>query len=134
MNDSFGDVYGHLIALTGDGFSYAELEDYAEDLIRKELNTVEGVARVELWGVQKKVIYVDVSETQLSQLGITEQNIISTLEQQNVVVDAGSVDLQDIRMRIAPTGEFQSPEDIADLTIRTSGADIIANLLPDKVY
>ncbi len=132
VNDSFGDVYGHLLALTGDGFSYAELEDYAEDLIRKELNTVEGVARVELWGVQQKVVYVDVSETQLSQLGITEQNIISTLEQQNVVVDAGSVDVQDERLRIAPTGEFQSPEDIADLTIRTSGADVIANLLPDK--
>ena len=128
VNDSFGEVYGHLIALTGDGFSYAELEDYAEDFIRKELNTVEGVARVELWGVQKKVIYVDVSETQLSQLGITEESIISTLEQQNVVVDAGSVDLQDIRMRIAPTGEFQSPEDIADLAIQTSGASFIANL------
>ena len=50
VNDSFGDVYGHLLAITGDGFSYAELEDYAEDFIRKELNTVEGVARVELWG------------------------------------------------------------------------------------
>lgn len=132
VNDSFGDVYGHLLALTGDGFSYAELEDYAEDLIRKELNTVEGVARVELWGVQSKVIYVDVSETQLSQLGITEQDIISTLEQQNVVVDAGSVDLQDKRMRIAPTGEFQSPEDIGDLAIRPSLGNVITSLSSDR--
>ena len=132
VNDSFGDVYGHLLAITGDGFSYAELEDYAEDFIRKELNTVEGVARVELWGVQDKVIYVDVSETQLSQLGVTEADVIATLQQQNAVVDAGSVDLQNKRIRIAPTGEFQSPEDIADLAIQPSLPNAIANLLTDK--
>ncbi len=132
VNDSFGDVYGHVLAITGDGFTYAELEDYADDVLRKELNTVEGVARVELWGVQDKVIYADVSETQLSQLGITEADIVATLKQQNVVVDAGSVDLQDRRIRITPTGEFQSPEDIADLAIRPSLADTLINLLQNK--
>lgn len=128
VNDSFGDVFGHVLAITGDGFSYAELEDYADDVLRKELNTVNGVARVELWGVQKKVIYLDVSETQLSQLGITEADVVSTLQQQNIVVDAGSVDLQERRLRISPTGEFQSPEDIADLAIRPSIGDTLANI------
>ena len=132
VNDSFGDVYGHVLAITGDGFTYAELENYADDVLRKELNTVEGVARVELWGVQDKVIYADVSETQLSQLGITEADIIATLQQQNVVVDAGSVDVQDKRIRIAPTGEFQSPEDIADLAIRPSLADTLVNLIKNE--
>ena len=128
VNDSFGDVYGHVLALTGDGFSYAELEDYADEVIRKELNTVEGVAKVELWGVQNKVIYLDVSETQLSQLGITEANLISTLQEQNIVVDAGSVDLQNRRIRIAPTGEFQSPQDIADVAIQSRLARTLAAL------
>ena len=83
-------------------------------------------------GVQDKVIYVDVSETQLSQLGVTEADVIATPQQQNVVVDAGSVDLQNKRIRIAPTGEFQSPEDIADLAIQPSLPNAIANLLTDK--
>ena len=128
VNDSFGDVFGHVLAITGDGFSYAELEDFADDILRKELNTVKGVARVELWGIQSKVIYLDVSETQLSQLGITETDIVSTLQQQNVVVDAGSVDMQERRLRISPTGEFQSAEDIADLAIRPSIGDVLTNL------
>ena len=132
VNDSFGDVFGHFLALTGDGFTYAELEDYADEVLRKELTIVEGVSRVDLWGVQQKVIYVDVSETQLSQLGITETDVIATLTQQNVVVDAGSVDLQNQRVRIAPTGEFQSPEDIADLAIRSSIADVLINIAPGK--
>jgi len=126
VNDDFGDVYGLLLAITGDGFSYAEMETAAKNL-KKELSLVAGVARVELWGVQPKVIYLESSETQLSQLGVSEKSILSTLQQQNIVVDAGSVDVQDKRARIAPTGEFRSPEDIADLPIQPSLIDSLQN-------
>ena len=60
VNDSFGDVFGHMLALVGDGFNYAELEAYAKDL-KKELSLVPGVARVDLWGVQDKAIYLETS-------------------------------------------------------------------------
>jgi multidrug efflux pump subunit AcrB len=127
VNDDFGDVYGLLMAITGDGYSYAEMEDAAKGL-KKELSLVEGVARVELWGVQPKVIYLEASETQLSQLGISDKSIVSTMQQQNMVVDAGSVDVQQKRVRIAPTGEFRSPEDIADLAIYPSFIDSLQSL------
>ena len=127
VNDDFGDVYGLLMAITGDGYSYAEMEDAAKGL-KKELSLVEGVARVELWGVQPKVIYLEASETQLSQLGISDKSIVSTMQQQNMVVDAGSVDVQQKRVRIAPTGEFRSPEDIADLAIYPSFIDTLQSL------
>ena len=127
ISDDFGDVFGFQIALTTEGFSYAELEKYAK-VVKKELSLVEGVARVDLWGVQDKAIYVDVAQTQLSELGLTDANMQATLNQQNMVVDAGSIDLQDRRMRIAPSGEFKSPEEIADLSIVTSLADTLANL------
>jgi len=131
VNDDFGDVYGLLMAVTGDGFSYAEMEQTAKDL-KKELSLVEGVARVELWGVQSKVIYLEASETQLSQIGITDASILNTLQQQNMVVDAGSVDIQDLRARIAPTGEFLSPEDIGDLAIHPSILDTMMTLTRKK--
>ena len=126
VNDDFGDVFGHLIAIVGDGFSYAEIEKYAKEL-KKELSLVEGVARVDLWGVQEKVIYLDASETQLSALGISEASLENTLRLQNQVVDAGNVNVQNRRMRIAPTGEFQSPEDIANLIIQPSLTESIQN-------
>ncbi|MDJ0684649.1 MAG: efflux RND transporter permease subunit [Alphaproteobacteria bacterium] len=122
INDDFGDVFGFQLAVTGEGYSDAELETYAK-MLRKELSLVEGVARVDLWGVQQKVIYLDVTQTQLSQLGITEENIRQTLQVQNAVVDAGSLDLRERRLRIAPTGEFNDPEDIANLTLRPNIID-----------
>ena len=131
VSDDFGDVFGHLLAIVGDGYSYAEMEQYAKDL-KKELSLVEGVASVDLWGVQDKAIYLNASQTQLTELGITQADIQATLQQQNLVVDGGSVDVQAKRFRIVPTGEFQSPEDIADLTIRASLLDTLQNLIPGQ--
>ncbi len=122
VGDDFGDVFGFQLALTGDGFSYSELEFYAKEL-KKEVSLVGGVARVDLWGVQRKVIYLDVSQTQLTQLGLSEASLTATLAKQNLVVDAGSLNLQDRRFRIAPTGEFRTPADIADLVVRPSPMD-----------
>ena len=122
VSDDFGDVFGFQIALTAEGFEYRELEEYAK-IVKKELSLVKGVARVDLWGVQQKVVYVDVSATQLAELGLSDANLEATLNQQNMVVDAGSLDLQSRRFRIAPTGEFDTPEDIGDLSIRPSLTD-----------
>ncbi len=129
IGDDFGYVFGFLLALTGEGFSYAELETYAKDL-RKDLILTEGVARVDLWGIQDKRIYVDVSQAQLATLGLTAETLENTLRLQNMVVDAGQVDLQTERFRIAPTGAFKSPGDIANLTIRPTLLDTIQNIAP----
>ncbi len=119
INDDFGYVFGFLLAVTGDGYTYAQLEEYVKN-IRKELSLVESVARVDLWGVQKQRIYIDTSEAQLSQLGITTEDLVRTLQVQNMVADAGRVDFQNKRFRIAPTGEFQSPEEIGNLAVTAS--------------
>ncbi len=124
VSDDFNFVYGFVLALTGSGFSYKEMEDYADEL-KKELSVVKGVARVELWGVQDKVVYIDASEKQLSERGITAENFIATLGRQNMVVDAGYVDAQQRRYRVAPTGEFISPEDIGDLYIHPNPLDLL---------
>ena len=122
VGDDFGFVYGFLLAVTGDGYSYAELETFAESL-RKELGVVNGVSRVELWGARPKAIYLDVSEQQLAALGISSESMAQTLQVQNAVVDAGSVDVGERRLRIQPTGEFSSTDDIANLFVRPTFLD-----------
>jgi multidrug efflux pump subunit AcrB len=122
IGDDFSFVFGFVLAMTGDGYDYAELEEYAK-AVQKELNTVTGVARVELWGVQPRVVYLDVSEAQLSGLGITNEDLVATLAQQNMVVDSGSVEVPGRRFRIETTGEFDTVEAIGDLIIRRSLLD-----------
>ena len=131
INDDFGYVFGFMLALSGDGFSAAELETYAKDL-RKELQLVSGVARIDLWGVQEKRIFIDVAETQATQLGITREDLLRTLKNQNIIVDGGNVDLQDQRFRVAPTGEFTSPEEIADLAITSSAVSNVSQTMQNR--
>lgn len=122
VNDDFGYVFGFLMAVIGDGYNYARLKEHV-DALRKELSLVKGVARIDLWGVQDKRIYLDVSQTQLAGLGVTGEDLQRTLQLQNAVVNAGSVDVQTERLRIAPTGAFTTPEDIGNLVITSSRYD-----------
>ncbi|CEF49425.1 unnamed protein product, partial [uncultured bacterium] len=115
--DDFGDVYGFLLGVVADGFSYADLERYVDGL-RKELSLVKGVARVEVWGVQPECIYLDASQSRLANAGVSVDQIRNTVQQQNLVVDAGAIDVANQRMHVSTTGMFRTPEDIADLSIR----------------
>ena len=120
--DDFSFVFGFVLAVTGDGYSYAELEEYVK-YIKKELSLVKGVSRVDLWGVQPKVVYLDVSESQLAELQISTEDIVGTLALQNMVVANGGIEVPGRRYRIETTGEFSSPEDIGELAIRRSILD-----------
>ena len=84
VGDDFGYVFGFLLAVSSDGFTYGELERHVKDM-RKELSIVPGVARVNLWGIQEKRIYLDVSTAQLTELNLTPAQIMETLQQQNLV-------------------------------------------------
>jgi len=119
VGDDFGYVFGFLLSITGDGFTYAELETHVKRL-RKELSLVEGVARVDLWGAQEKRIYLDTAENQLTSLGLTPADIQKTLELQNKIVDAGYLEIQNQRLRIAPTGAFDESQDIGELNVTAS--------------
>lgn len=126
--DDFSFVYGFVLAITGDGFNYAELEDYA-NYLRKDLSLVDGVSRVELWGIQPKVVYIDISEKQMAALKVTSEDVILTLASQNMVVDAGKLEVPGRRLRIEVKGEFQSPQDIGNLQIRRSLLEMTRNFI-----
>jgi multidrug efflux pump subunit AcrB len=133
VGDDFGFVFGFLLGVTADGYSYAQLHDYVKAL-RKELNVVPNVARVDTWGIQQRQIYIDIAQSQMSELGLTPDDIAATLQKQNMVVDAGSVDYQSQRFRVAPTGEFTAATQIGDLAIAgVAGKERIEGVRGDEL-
>ncbi|MEG2631222.1 MAG: efflux RND transporter permease subunit, partial [Comamonas sp.] len=58
FNDDFGDVYGVIYALQGEGFTYAELKNVADD-VRQQLLRVADVAKVEMFGVQDEKLFIE---------------------------------------------------------------------------
>ena len=120
VNDEFGDVFGIVIALTGDGFSYRELKDEADDL-RDELLKLKGVGKVERWGVQDERIFVDFSNSRMASAGVGPFALAQMIDSQNTLQPSGSSMVGPERIVIEPTGEFKGVEDIYSLSIRPPG-------------
>lgn len=122
VNDDFGDVYGMFVAVYGDGYSYADLKKYVE-FLRREILLAEGVGKVTIFGARNEVVYVEVSRARLAQLGIGPESVYASLSGQNLVTPSGRVEVGRLHIRIQPTGEFTSVEDIGDLLILQDNAE-----------
>ncbi len=117
VNDDFGDVFGIYYTLTADeGFTYGELEDYAQYL-KQHLVTIEDVAKVNLFGIQDRIVNVYISEQKLSNAGVTPSDIQEAITKQNQLVNSGNLQTGSTEIRVDAIGTFQSLGEIEDLVI-----------------
>ena len=120
FNDEFGDTFGNIYAITGDGHTYAQLKEVA-DRIRNELLRVKDVAKVDLVGEQDEKIFIEVSNTRLGTLGIAPADVFSALAQQNAVAATGSFETPTDRVYVRASGALDSVESVKALAIRANG-------------
>jgi multidrug efflux pump len=117
FNDEFGTTFGNIYALTGEGFDYAVLKDYA-DRIQIQLQRVKDVGKVELVGLQDEKIWIELSNVKLATLGLPLQAVQQALEAQNAVVAASFFETPSERVQLRVTGRFQTVGEIRDFPIR----------------
>ena len=115
--DDFGDVSGIFYAMTSDGFSYSEMTRYA-NLVKRELENIDGVNRVIVYGEQKPCVNVEIKKDKMANLGVHPLEVVSTLKDLNQKVYAGYFDSGDKHVRISVNNTFKSVKDIGDLIIQ----------------
>jgi multidrug efflux pump subunit AcrB len=120
FNDEFGDVYTNIYALEGDGFSFAQLHDYAERL-RTELLRVPTVNKVDFIADQEQRVHVEIANAQLAKLGLTPQQIADAVNAQNAVAGSGLFTTSNDRVYVRPSGQFLDEQRIGDTLIRVNG-------------
>ncbi|UPQ84065.1 efflux RND transporter permease subunit [Pseudomonas knackmussii] len=121
FNDEFGTTFGNIYALTGQGFGYAVLKDYA-DRIQLQLQRVTNVGKVELIGLQDEKIWIELSNVKLANLGVPLEAVKQALEAQNTVMSAGFVETVSDRVQLRVTGSFETVKEIRDFPIRVAGS------------
>lgn len=117
FNDEFGDVFGVIYALSADGFSYAELRDYA-DKARQALLKVPDVAKVELYGVQDEKIIIEISQKKLALMGLDLNRVVAEIGQQNAVSYAGELHTSGDNIQVRVSGQFSGIEELRSLPLR----------------
>ena len=122
--DDYGDVYGVFVAVTADGYTYAELKDYV-DFLRRELLLVVDVGKITTYGERTEAIYISFDRDRMSQLGISASEIIDDLLQKNRVTNSGRVRVGSEFITIDPTGGFSGINQFEELIIRGGGGQQI---------
>lgn len=120
FNDEFGTTFGNIYALTGKGFDYAVLKDYA-DRIQIQLQRVKDVGKVDLLGLQDEKIWIELSNVKLATLGLPLAAVQQALEEQNAVSTAGFFETPSERVQLRVSGNFQTVEQIRNFPIRVAG-------------
>ncbi|MGB9989726.1 efflux RND transporter permease subunit [Massilia sp. SM-13] len=120
FNDEFGDTYGSIFALSGDGFTYAEMKDYA-DFVRQQLLSVGKVSKVELFGVQDEKINIEFSHQKFAQLGVPFEQIVNQIAAQNTVQSTGVLVTPTDNLQVRVTGALKTVKDLEDLELRANG-------------
>ncbi|MGF6919102.1 efflux RND transporter permease subunit [Paraburkholderia sp. 40] len=116
FNDEFGDVYTNIYALEGDGFSPAQLHDYA-DRLRTVLLRIPGVAKVDYFGDPDQHIFVEIPNAQLTRLSITPQQLAQAIDAQNAVAPVGTITTADDRVFVRPSGALKDVQALSDMLI-----------------
>ncbi|CAH0287411.1 MMPL family transporter [Pseudomonas mediterranea] len=119
FNDEFGTTFGNIYALTGDGFDYGVLKDYA-DRVQIQLQRVKDVGKVELLGLQDEKIWIELSNVKLATLGLPLSAVQQALEKQNAVSTAGFFETGSERLQLRVSGNFQTVEEIRNFPIRVA--------------
>ncbi|MBW2206207.1 MAG: efflux RND transporter permease subunit [Deltaproteobacteria bacterium] len=122
VNDDFGDVYGAYFAITGEGYTYKEIYDYAK-VLQKELLPVQDVKRITIYANRPEVIYVEMRRDKMTQLGISPSDIYSALSAKNLPAKSGHLTLGKEYIAVNPTGEFKSEQEFEKLLISSRGRD-----------
>ncbi|MGI9270323.1 MAG: efflux RND transporter permease subunit, partial [Woeseiaceae bacterium] len=124
VDDEFGDVFGSVYTMSGDGFSYAELKDVADDF-RDDLLKEPDIAKVSIHGRQQEVIFVEYNNSRLAELGLSPQQLSASLASVNILSSGGDIVSGRERITLEPTGNFESVVDLQRTVIELPGGALV---------
>lgn len=119
FNDEFGDTFGNIFAITGEGYSAADQKFYAER-IRRELMRVPDVAKVEVFGEQDEKLYIEISNAKLATLGFDLATVVAAMQAQNAVAPSGYFETASDRIYVRSSGSFTDDAALRNLTLRVN--------------
>jgi multidrug efflux pump subunit AcrB len=121
VNDTFGDTSVATIAIWSDGFSKADMHETARE-IRERLNLMNGIKKIDMTGQQEERIYIEVANAKVTQFGVKPEVVRKSLQEQNIVLPGGRINISGIEFIVETLGKFMSIEEIGDVLIPISGS------------
>ncbi len=120
LNDDYNSVFGTLINIVGEGFSYAELEQIAND-VKEEILSIPDVGDVSIIGLQKQHIYIEFSNAKLAELNLSPDRLSQIIQERNIITPGGAITIGPQRLILEPTGNLKSIKELGKTIIPLPG-------------
>ena len=127
VNDEFGDVFGSIIAVTGDGFAYRELKQVADE-VRNELLFIPEAAKVEITGAQEERVFVEYDNARLAEFGLSPVQAQQMLQARNIILPGGDFSTPFEKIVLEPTGSFRTVDEISQMVLNIPASDDVVRL------
>jgi len=124
INDELGETFGIIVGLTGEGFSYAELKDVADE-IRDGLIKIPDAAKVEIAGAQEERIFIEYDNATIAKLGLTQQLLMDILSNTNIIFPGGDIIVGNERIILEPTGSFEKLDDLKSVIVSAENGQMV---------
>ncbi|MGJ5621603.1 efflux RND transporter permease subunit [Sulfitobacter sp. MF3-043] len=124
VNSNYGDVAVATIAVTGEGFTMAEITSSAEDL-QSGLYAVDGITKVTLSGNQDERVWLEVDARRLAAVGVQIPELLQDLRDQNVILPAGQIDAAGTMILLEANGNLDTIEDVGNVLTQLPSGDIV---------
>ena len=127
FDENFNEVYGTLINIVGEGFSYAELEKIAND-VKEEILSIPDVGNVDIIGLQKQKIYIEFSNAKLAELGLSPESLSRIIQARNIITPGGAITIGPQRLSLEPTGNLKTLKELGETIVPLPGRDEVVYL------
>lgn len=127
VNDEFGDVFGTIVAITGDGFDYSELKTIADEL-RDEILLIPQVGKVDIYGDQEEQVFVEFNNARLAEAGMAPAQLQQILETRNIILPGGDFSTPYEKIFLEPSGNFESLAELSRTIVNIPGSAEVVHL------
>jgi len=113
------------LGLAGPAFSMLQLSDIADRVVKTRLQTIPGVARVQIYGERRYAMRVWLSAEALSAHGLTVQDVNRAIQSRNVEVPAGRIESSRREFTVRAMGELRTPDAFGDIVVSNAGGQLV---------
>lgn len=113
------------LALTSDSIPPSDLADYAMREVEKDVESLPGVARVDVLGAGQFIMHIYLNPVKLASYNITVREVIDAIKRQSVEKPAGKLVSKDREFLVTTVASMETPEEFNNLIISSKENHLI---------
>jgi multidrug efflux pump len=113
------------ILLGSDQRNLLELTRFATDVFVERLQTISGVARVDIWGEQTHAMRLWLDPQKLAAYRLSPMDVRDAIDDENIELPAGRIEGRDVELTVRTMSRLSTPEEFENLILKEDAGGVV---------